>query len=125
MKLNTLIIMVLACVVTVGCKKKVASYDDEMTPEQTSVYDYIDSLSDVASVQSAFKKEFTKAPSASEMKKFKEYKIVPLSVEVSGSTATANVSIEKYGESNENAPQKTWKFVKDGEGWKIEDAPMP
>ena len=124
MKLNTLIIMLLVCV-AVGCKEKVESYDAEMTPEQTSVYDYIDSLSDLASVPATFKKEFTKAPSSSVMKKFKEFKITPMDVQVSGNSATATIQFVKYGEPSDNPPEKTWKFVKDGENWKMEDTPMP
>ncbi len=124
MKLNTLIIMLLVCVAA-GCKKKVESYDADMTPEQTSVYDYIDSLSDLASTPASFKKEFTKAPSASVIKKFKEYKITPVDVQVSGSSATATIQFVEYGKPSDNPPEKTWKFVKDGEGWKMEDTPMP
>lgn len=42
---------------------------------------------------------------------------------VSGTTATATVSIEKH--AGGTAVEKPWEFVKEGDKWKIKAAPLP
>jgi hypothetical protein len=43
---------------------------------------------------------------------------------VSGNTATAQVAIEQSS-SGKKLGEKEWTFVKEGEAWKIQSAPLP
>jgi hypothetical protein len=44
---------------------------------------------------------------------------------ISGDTATLSILFAQEDDPSKTAGQKTWSFVKEGNAWKIKDAPLP
>ena len=94
------------------------------------MYDLVISMADFARNDETFAKIFVegKAPKDKERKKYNLTSFYPKkeTAKIEGSTGTMDVEVsdpEDY--SDEPGPIMTWSFAKEGEEWKLDDAPLP
>ena len=67
-----------------------------------------------------------KAPSSTQAEKFKGYMFyVKGDIVVSGNTATFTTGIEKGGDAGPVVVEKPWTAVKEADGWKLGETPLP
>jgi hypothetical protein len=115
-------LILLTALLFVGCNKSAIDPNEGMSEEQVEVNEFIREFADSAS-NAGFKDNFTKPPSAAEMKKYRSLYFSATDVQVSGNSATVVVEISKPGEQDPMAT-KTWKLTKTGETWKMDSAPV-
>lgn len=75
-----------------------------------------------------FNRRFTKAalPPRSAQTKFRQLSFLFAGdPSITGNDATGKVKITSSNDPNKALGEKDWKFVKEGTGWKIKEAPLP
>ena len=99
-----------------------------MTDDQKAISDVVGSVADYSGNVARLRELFTRdaAPSATDGKKYGDYMYnVEGTINVSGDTATFDVSIVPSADENPTPVKKTWKAVKEGGKWKLSEAPLP
>ena len=118
-----------ALAITVGCGGGGggADLDAGKSDDEKAIVNNVSSLSDIAGRLEPLRERFTAAaaPSTADAKKFEDNKVRIISdITITGTTATFDVEITSYAESPTTV-EKTWKAVKEGDKWKLSEAPMP
>lgn len=116
----------LALALAFGCSSSNPAPPDMGGDDGNQIAALVDQLSDEGGRAKQLKGMFaTGVPAgAKEAKAYQPYRFdLKGKPSVSGTTATATVSIEKH--SGGTAVEKPWEFVKEGDKWKIKAAPLP
>jgi hypothetical protein len=102
-----------------------AGLDEDQKAIQELVYGLADSTRDLDQFRGVFAKD--KAPPSSARPKYKDYVFfVDDEITVSGNTASFTAGMEtQHGEDEPVVTKLTWTAVKEADGWKLQDAPLP
>ena len=102
-----------------------AGLDEDEKAINELVYSLADSANDLEQFRSKFAKD--KVPASTEAKKYKEYMFyVRGDISVTGTTGSFTVGVEtQEGEAEPVIVEKQWTAVKEADGWKLGDAPLP
>jgi hypothetical protein len=93
----------------------------------TRIATLIEDINDVKGGGRKFAAVFAKGatPAAGEAKKYMPYEFTIVGKPtVGGAEATAKVAVKRDG-TGADVGQKEWTFVKEGDAWKINSAPLP
>ena len=113
-----------------GCKRgglidPSAGLDEDQKAVQNLVYALADSASSLDQFRGMFAKD--KAPPSTDMAKYKEFMFYVVGdITITGTTANFTTGIEtQVGEAEPVIVEKPWTAVKEADGWKLSDAPLP
>lgn len=125
------LILFLTSIFMVGCGDAPAPGSDE----SQQVAAVVTAINDAAGDEAAFKEMFVGGNAPEDRGKYFSAAIELLDVSVSGSDATAKVKISQGAAESEgrggtkgedvSAGEVSWTLKKEGEGWKVQDAPLP
>ena len=125
------VILFLASVCMVGCGEAPMPGSDE----SQQVAAVVTAINDAAGDEAAFKEMFVGGNAPEERGKYFSASIELLDVSVSGSDATAKVKISQGAAESEGkggtkeeevgSGEVSWTLKKEGDGWKVQDAPLP
>ena len=112
-----------------GCKGGgSAGPDAGLNADQKAISDLVYKVSDSSGALDRLRALYVKAkaPSSTDAEKYKGYMFFPKGeIVVSGNTATLTVGIEKGGDAGPIVVEKPWTAVKEADGWKLSDTPLP
>ena len=98
-----------------------AGQDEDQKEISNLVYSLADASRSLDTFRAAYAKD--KAPSSSEAVKYKNYMFfIRSDIEVTGTTASFTVGMEK---PDVPLVEKPWTAVKEADGWKLADTPLP
>jgi hypothetical protein len=125
LKMSWWLMVLLVIVGFCGCMKKPNRLHEGLTEEQIEVFDFVRKLNVLTGVPENLKQSFASgsAPSDKQLAEYSKYFYgfeEPITVE--GNQATVNIKITQHGTTTEKA--KLWTFVKEGDKWKIKNAPL-
>jgi hypothetical protein len=114
------LILTLAC----GCSSSPKG-PDFGGEDGKQIAELVDRMNDDNSSVAKLKGSFANGSQAakSDVKAYRRFRYDLRQTEVTGTTATGTVVIEKH--SGGDPVEKEWTFVKEGDAWKIKTAPTP
>lgn len=123
------VLAVLLLVSVWGCKGGSATDPQAgLNEDQKAISELVGKVSDTSGALDRFRALYVKgkAPSSTEAEKFKgAIYYIKGDIAVSGNTANFTTAIERSGDAGPVVVEKPWTAVKEADGWKLSDTPVP